>query len=223
MNNLQKETESGQYAAYVLAPQINTNMWFASSNNSPTEAESLTMDALKQVEAELPANVDTSRVYITGVSMGGMGTWDMARLFQKTFAAAVPMSGSIDPKYAPALKNTPIWAFHGSADTVVPVQSTRDMVSALQAVGGDIKYTEVAGGSHYIWPEEYSNPALYQWMFSQTLTGADPSETAAADPMAAEVAAAPAVAPIPEPASMGLIALAAFGLLRTRRTNPAAA
>ena len=74
MSNLQQETESGQYAAYVLAPQINTNMWFASNSNSPTEAESLTMDALKQVEAELPANLDTSRIYITGVSMGGMGT-----------------------------------------------------------------------------------------------------------------------------------------------------
>jgi predicted peptidase len=223
MNNLQQQTASGQYAAYVLAPQINTNMWFASNSNTPTIAESLTMDALKQVEAELPANVDTSRIYITGVSMGSFGTWDMARLYQNTFAAAVPMSGGIDPSYAPALKNTPIWAFHGSADPVVPVQTTRDMVAALQAIGGNIKYTEVAGGGHEIWPEQYANPALYAWMFSQQLAGAngvtDPMQPTL-DSAAASTSIAVAAAPVPEPASFLLLALAGCAaMLRRRRLS----
>jgi poly(3-hydroxybutyrate) depolymerase len=142
----------------------------------------------------------------------------MARLYQNTFAAAVPMSGSIDPSYAPELKNIPIWAFHGSADPVVPVQSTRDMVAALQAIGGNIKYTEVAGGGHYIWPEEYVDPSLYAWMFSQELDG---TTTDVTEPTLDSATSAASIdvtlVHTPEPASFTLFALAASAAMLKRR------
>jgi poly(3-hydroxybutyrate) depolymerase len=98
MGNLTARTSSGQYAAYVLAPQIDTNMWFSSSTSAPTEAMSLTMMALHQ--AMNNPNIDTSRVYVTGASMGAFGTWDILRRDPGVFAAAVPMSGGGDPSTA---------------------------------------------------------------------------------------------------------------------------
>jgi predicted peptidase len=183
----------------------------------------LTMQALKQVINT--ENVDTSRIYVTGVSMGAFGTWDILRRDPGTFAAAVPMSGGGDPATAAAIKDVPIWAFHGSADSVVNVQGTRDMINALHAVGSDAKYTEIAGGDHVIWPSVYADPSntLYSWLFSQRLaSGVDPTTEAAAAPVA--VASAPVEAPIatgpvavPEPASLGLVLVGAGALLRRRR------
>jgi predicted peptidase len=215
MNQLQQQTKSGQYAAYVLAPQINSNMWFSSNSSAPTEAMQLTMDALKQAMAD--PHVDTSRIYVTGVSMGSFGTWDILRREPGVFAAAVPMSGGGDPSSAEAIKNVPIWAFHGSADDIVNVQTTRDMVAALQAAGGNVKYTEIAGGDHFIWPQVYSDPSLYQWLFSQHL--GDGLDTMS---MADMVATAPTFAPVapsqvPEPASLALFAIGGVALLRRRR------
>ena len=117
------------------------------------------------------------------------------------------MSAGGDPSTAGTIKNIPIWAFHGSADDVVPVQTTRDMVAALQAVGGNIQYTEVAGGDHYIWPSVYADAdnTLYPWLFSQQL---DPGPSLFLPPVSAAVASL-ALTPgaLPEPASLGLVAL----------------
>ena len=207
MNNLQAKTSSGQYAAYVLAPQIDSNSWFSSAGTTPTEAMSLTMQALH--EAMQNPNVDTSRIYVTGVSMGSFGTWDILRRNPTLFAAGVPMSAGGDPSTASAIKNIPIWTFHGSADDVVPVQTTRDMVAALQAVGGNIQYTEVAGGSHYIWPAVYADASntLYPWLFSQHLDSGNIL------PPGSLVSGA---LPVPEPASLGLLTLSGLSLLRRR-------
>ncbi len=223
MGNLAAKTSSGQYAAYVLAPQINTSMWFSSNSNTPSEAMSLTLQALHQ--AMNNPNVDTSRIYVTGVSMGGFGTWDILRRDPKTFAAAVPMSGGGDPSTASAIKDTPVWAFHGSADNVVSVDSTRNMVAALTDAGGSLNYTEVAGGGHVIWPEMYQDAGntLYSWLFSQRLgNGVDP--TLVPEPVAASSAAAvaqvevtAAVVAVPEPASIGLMLLGGVTLLRRNR------
>ena len=208
MNNLQQKTASGTDAAYVLAPQIPTGGWIASSTNSETEYEQLIMSSLKQ--AEQNPNIDTSRIYITGVSMGSFGTWDLLKYNPTTFAAAVPMSAGGVPATASTLKNIPIWAFHGSADQVESVQETRDMVAALQAVGGNIKYTEIAGGDHYIWPQVYADQSLYSWMFGQHLPG-DVSD------LSTTPGAVPAVpVPVPEPTLMGLIGLAGMAMFVRR-------
>ena len=222
MNNLAAKTSSGQYAAYVLAPQINTNMWFAGNSGTPSEAMSLTLQALHQ--AMQNPNVDTSRIYVTGVSMGGMGTWDILRRDPSLFAAAVPMSGGGDPSTADAIKNIPIWAFHGSADDVVPVDSTRAMIQALKDAGGSPNYTEVDGGGHYIWPEIYqdANNTLYPWLFSQHLGEIDPSLIPPATMETASITSAQVVAaaaPVPEPAAIGLVAIGGLALLARRRAK----
>ena len=179
MKNLQARTKSGQYAAYVVAPQVDTNGWFA-SNGSATESMSLTMQVLK--DAMQNPHVDTSRIYVTGISMGSYGTWDILRRMKNTFAAAAPMSGGGDTATAGEIGNTPVWAFHGSADDVVPVQTTRDMVTAVKKAGGNVKYTEVAGGDHFIWPAAYEDSSLYEWMFNQKLGSAATDEQVAVTP-----------------------------------------
>ena len=216
MSELAQHTRSGQYAAYVLAPQIDTNMWF-SWGKDETEGMSLTVMALKQAMND--PHVDTSRIYVTGTSMGGFGTWDILTREPNTFAAAVPMSGGGDPSTASVIKDTPIWAFHGSVDSVVPVQMTRDMIQAVRDAGGSPLYTEVEGGDHVIWPQIYAdeNNTLYSWLFSQHLPGAgDPTVI---DPGVGTTPVLPTDS-TPEPSSVGLLALVGMGLLRRgRRKN----
>jgi predicted peptidase len=227
-SQLVDHTRGGQYAAYVLAPQINTNQWFSSNGSQPTEAMSLTIDALKQVMAT--QNVDPTRVYVTGVSMGSFGTWDILRRDPGVFAAAVPMSGGGDPSTASLVTDTPIWAFHGSADNIVPVDSTRNMIAAVRAAGGDPRYTEVPGGDHFIWPAIYGDPTntLYPWLFSQRLGGLIPTPAAAPDAasVAAAIAAEPgaaaaaaAVTPSPEPSALGLLLVGGVTALCRRRRS----
>ena len=223
MNNLASKTSSGPYAAYVLAPQISTSMWFSTSSNTPTEGMKLTLQALH--EAMKNPNVDASRIYVTGLSMGGFGTWDILRREPGTFAAAVPMSGGGDLATAAAIKNTPVWAFHGSADNVVSVDTTRKMVQALTDAGGSPKYTEIAGGGHAIWSDVYADAGntLYPWLFDQRLgSGIDPT-LVTRTPVAAVSFVAPAAqviaaaTPVPEPASLGLLLLGGLSLLARKR------
>ena len=169
MGGLVKNTRSGAYAAYVLAPQIDTHSWFANPADKPeTPAMELTIQALKQVIAS--EDVDTSRVYVTGTSMGGMGAWDIMYREPTLFAAGVPMSGGGDTRTASTIKDIPVWAFHGSADPLVPVTDTRNMIQALQDAGGNPKYTEVPNGGHVIWDPIYQDAShtLYPWLFAQS-------------------------------------------------------
>jgi pimeloyl-ACP methyl ester carboxylesterase len=102
------------------------------------------------------------------LSMGAYGTWDILRRNPTLFAAGVSLSYGGDPSWAKPLVHMPIWAFHGSADSEVPVQSSRNMISALVGVGGTPWYTEVPGGGHFIWDSVYDNPALYAWLFAKS-------------------------------------------------------
>jgi len=211
MGGLLNATQSGQYASYVLAPQIDTNQWFQSFSSKPTEGMSLTIDALKQVMST--QNIDPSRVYVTGISMGAMGAWDILAREPKLFAAAVPISGAGDPKTAVAIKNIPIWDFHGSADPLVPVSATREMISALQSAGGSPKYTEIAGAGHEIWDPIYedSGDTLYRWLFSQHLAAADAGQPISSGEVTAQV-----VAGVPEPTSITMLLLIGAGTLARR-------
>jgi predicted esterase len=167
LGGLVDKTKSGQYAAYVLAPQIDTSSWYQSYNSEPTAAMRLVIQTLKNVIAT--ENVDPSRVYVTGVSMGGMGAWDILRWEPDLFAAAVPMSGGAAASTADAIKHVPVWAFHGSADDIVPVGATRTIVQALRDAGASPRYTEIPGAKHAIWDPIYrdSSNQLYGWLFAQ--------------------------------------------------------
>jgi predicted esterase len=167
MNNLQIETLSGQHAAYIVAPQLDgVDNWY-SHNSKPTETERLTMAALQNA-MQLP-NVDLSRVYITGVSLGSLGVFDLLRLYPKLFAAGLPMSYGGPAKWAPKIKDIPLWAFQGAQDPYVPVGWMRDMIAALRKAGGHPLYTEFPDAGHFIWSDVYADPQVYAWLFAQHL------------------------------------------------------
>src|SRR6185503_10295695 len=109
--------------------------------------------------------IDPARIYATGQSMGGFGTWSIITQHPDLFAAAIPICGGGDPSQAPKTKAMPIWAFHGNADTVVPVENTRGMIRALLSVGGTPIYWEYNGATHADTAERaYCEPELIQWL-----------------------------------------------------------
>lgn len=111
--------------------------------------------------------VDSERVYLTGLSMGGYGTWMLAAAHPDRFAAIVPICGGGNPADASKLKGLPIWAFHGADDKTVKLENSEKMVDALRAVGSDVKFTVYPGVGHDSWTETYANPELYDWLFAQ--------------------------------------------------------
>jgi predicted peptidase len=112
--------------------------------------------------------IDEDRVYATGLSMGGYGTWDIAIVFPERFAAIVPVcGGTIYPELVNSLKDLPVWAFHGAKDDIVPVEETRTIVDILKENGGNVRYTEYPDAGHDSWTETYNNPEVYKWLLSQ--------------------------------------------------------
>lgn len=116
---------------------------------------------LDEIKASYP--VDTARIYLTGQSMGGYGTWKLACQSPQTFAAIAPLCGGGDPNRAKALARMPIWVFHGEQDKVVPLAKTDAMVQAVKTAGGHPKVTVYPKLGHQIWQRTYSNPNLYVW------------------------------------------------------------
>ena len=108
-------------------------------------------------------DVDTERVYLTGLSMGGYGTWALASKYPNRFAAAAPICGGGMRIMAFGLKDVPIWAFHGAKDSVVPLEESEEMVAAVKARGGNAKLTVYPEAKHDSWTETYNNPELYKW------------------------------------------------------------
>ncbi len=110
---------------------------------------------------------DVDRVYITGLSLGGFGTWNQIKRFPTRYAAAVPQSGAGDGNNVAPLREFPIWFFHAIDDGVVGESSSAVPVAALRAMGGNPIYTRYATGNHGIWPTAYSSPLLFRWMIAQ--------------------------------------------------------
>ena len=111
--------------------------------------------------------VDRRRVYLTGVSMGGSGTWALAGAHPDRFAAIVPVSGMGNMSDAKRLATLPIWVFHGAKDTNISAEYSRKMVAAVKAAGGNVTYTEYPEAHHNIWKRVYDNPELYTWLLAQ--------------------------------------------------------
>jgi predicted peptidase len=131
----------------------------------PTWPMELSMELLDSIIAQ--NQVDTSRIYVTGLSMGGFATWEILQREPDRFAAAIPVCGGADLAYAGKLAHIPLWVFHGGADTVVKTQRSRDMVAALTAAGGHPKYTEIPGVGHSAWVYTYPKPEVWDWLFEQ--------------------------------------------------------
>jgi predicted esterase len=111
--------------------------------------------------------VDHDRIYLTGLSMGGIGTWELAVLRPDIFAAIVPVCGFAPIEYLSNIKDLPVWAFHGALDQNVSVAGTRDAIAALRKLGADPKYTEYPDLAHVCWDRAYAEPGLYKWLLNQ--------------------------------------------------------
>src|SRR5207237_821789 len=124
-------------------------------------------------EVESRYKIDKNRVYLTGLSMGGFGTWNLGLAYPDRFAAIAPICGGgdsvgillPDPKKAKALKTLPVWAFHGAKDNTVKLDESQRMVDALRKIGNDAKLTVYPEAAHDSWTETYNNRALYDWFF----------------------------------------------------------
>ncbi len=142
----------------VFSPQCNGGGWW---NTNTLE------QFLKQVITKY--NADPKRIYLTGLSMGGIETWSWAIQNPTLFAAIAPVSANGDPSAVGDLKNTPAWVFHGDQDPVVAYSGDVSMVNALKNDGGNVQFTTINGGKHDIWDEVYTNPDLYNWMLKNKL------------------------------------------------------
>ncbi|MHC4551413.1 MAG: carboxylesterase family protein [Planctomycetota bacterium] len=112
-------------------------------------------------------NVDQDRIYLTGLSMGGFGTWTLAATYPDRFAAIAPICGGGSPHLADTI-NMPVWAFHGDADEVVPLQRSQQMVDAVNKAGHNAKLTIYPGVEHDSWSQTYENNELYEWLLSHS-------------------------------------------------------
>ncbi|WP_164100720.1 carboxylesterase family protein [Candidatus Laterigemmans baculatus] len=164
------------HPAFVVAPQcpegqrwVEVDWSDESGKNSfpdkPSEPMRLALKIIDQLVAS--GRVDQDRIYVTGLSMGGYGTWYAAGFKGHPFAAAAPICGGGDPSWAERYVGLPLWAFHGDADKAVPVERSREMIEAIREAGGEPKYTEYPGVGHNSWSQTYSNDAFHEWLFAQ--------------------------------------------------------
>lgn len=169
-------------AVFVLAPQDPSGeKWVHNGRDAPyrnyhqadspqSTAAGVVLAGIEELTRTYP--IDPERIYLTGGSAGGTGTWDLVtRGGVGRFAAAVPVTGANDPSRAPAIARLPIWAFHGALDRVAPVENTREMVASLRALGSPVRYTEYADVGHESWDRAYAEPELFTWMLAQRRGG----------------------------------------------------
>ena len=131
-------------------------------------------DFLDEIVAKYP--IDTERIYLTGLSMGGYGSWRLAAEHPERFAAVVPICGGGDPQYVERIRDLPIWDFHGAKDRTVPIEQSYEMVEALRKVHGRVHFTVYAEAGHNCWDQAYNTDQLYSWMLRQSR--GRPAETA---------------------------------------------
>jgi predicted peptidase len=173
-----------RFPAVVVMPQCRKDVWWADS------MADVAMAALEAAQKEFHG--DASRIYLTGLSMGGYGTWYLAGKYPGKFAAIAPICGGIlvpdkaraqapddNAPYVEAAKKiggkTPVWIFHGGDDPVVPVTESRRMAEAMKAMGGEVHYTEYPGVGHNSWEKAYAEAEFPSWMLSKT-AGANSSK-----------------------------------------------
>ncbi len=121
---------------------------------------------LDEVLEKEKSKIDLKRIYLTGLSMGGYGTWHWAAASPNRFAAIAPVCGGGNPATAYRLVHLPIWAFHGAKDDIVPLSESVTMVEAVKKMGGKVEFTVYPDAAHDSWTETYHNAALYDWFLN---------------------------------------------------------
>ena len=161
-------------SCFLIAPQCPpkkqwANIPWPKTNHTMPEFPStplkLALELLVKKIKSLP--IDTNRIYITGMSMGGYGTWDALSRKPRLFTAALPLCGGGDVKQVSKFESIPIQTVHGDADRAVPVENSRQMIRALKTVGAKPLYIEKAGVGHDVWTSTYNDRSILDWLFSQ--------------------------------------------------------
>ncbi len=181
-----KSEEQAKRPCFVLAPQAHSS-WdggfgvtrgednVVNLKNVMTVGKDLKLayKVLNEVLNKYKKNIDTNRLYCTGLSQGGFGTWLLNQTYPNLFAAMVPVAGGGDVNTIAVLKNKPIWAFHAESDSVIPVSYDRNAISALRNLGANPIYTEfnkdtfIFPDGHFAWVLAYKNEAMREWLFKQ--------------------------------------------------------
>ncbi|QDU50924.1 carboxylesterase family protein [Gimesia panareensis] len=145
-----------QFPFIVVSPQCpKDQLW------QPVELTAL----LNEIEKKY--KVDKDRIYVTGLSMGGFGTWSLAAYTPYRFAALVPICGGGEKFWVKKIKHVPIWVFHGAKDTAVPLERSQSLVDVLKKEKADVSFTIYPEAGHNSWTETYDNPKLYEWLLQQ--------------------------------------------------------
>ena len=164
-----------RFPAIVVFPQTAGSRWSEAPGDAAIEALDASIEEF---------SIDEDRVYLTGLSMGSQGSWYLASMHPKRFAALVPICGFVGqtsrrPSFvsdadrspyvqvAERVRDIPTWIFHGETDSVVSVTESRQMAEALRSVDADVHYSELPGTGHNSWDAAYASPALSDWLFKQ--------------------------------------------------------
>jgi predicted peptidase len=173
--------DRSRFPAIIVIPQCRKDGWWGKSPMS--EVAILSLEAPSK-----EFHGDARRTYLTGLSMGGYGTWAIAGAYPGRFAAIAPICGGLllpekaraqspddhTPYKEAAAKigaKTPVWIFHGGADDTVPVEESRRMNEAMKALGGEVRYTEYPGVGHNSWDKAYAEPEFITWLLSKSIKG----------------------------------------------------
>lgn len=170
------------WPSFIVIPQLTSaerfvdvaaNVGSYSMATQPNDSLRMTKEILDTLQL-VYKSINPTRIYATGLSMGGYGVWEAAERWPSYWAAIAPISAAGDPSYASRLVNIPIWAFHSADDPIVPVSGSRDMINAIRAAGGDPRYTEFTNMGHGSWLAPYTimgapspTPGFFSWLFSQ--------------------------------------------------------
>lgn len=174
--NFASEQNQLKYPAVIIAPQCPANTGWTSFGSdrsatvmplapNPAKPMELLLELIKKIKAE--GRIDTSRIYITGLSMGGFGTFDAVEREPGLFAAAVPVCGGGDPNKAASLAKLPMWIFTGAEDPTVNPDFSLNMLNALWKAGARPGFTMLPEVGHFSWLGAYTDPLMIEWLFRQ--------------------------------------------------------
>ncbi len=175
--DLLKWLEANNESAVVIAPQCHRGVWWANLHgdfrsakggdlaDKPSTMMSMVFEVVDRLAKE--HQVDPKRIYVTGLSMGGFGSFAAVARRPGFFAAAMPVCGGGDPKTAVKMKDVPFWVFHGKSDNVVPLSASAVMVTALKKAGAKVDFKQYPGVGHDSWSATYRDPKVWKWLFEQ--------------------------------------------------------
>jgi predicted peptidase len=175
--DLLKWLKENDQSAVVIVPQCNPEVWWADLRGDfrspkggdlakePSAMMTMVFEVVDKLAKE--HKVDPKRIYVTGLSMGGFGSFAAVARRPEFFAAAMPICGGGDPATAEKMKKVPFWVFHGEDDTVVPLNNSAMMVDALKNAGAEVKFRKYPGVGHDSWSATYRDAGVWKWLFEQ--------------------------------------------------------